>query len=116
MLELQKSQRKLAYHSGQSTQPMIRVKHRQFMPQAMPEKKRNGIALLHIQPYMLSNNTIDVDYLNNSIINIINGIYFIIHFIFIGFEIMVQDTLKNNFPLENILNFYFIFNISKLKP
>jgi hypothetical protein len=44
------------------------------------------------------------------------GFYFIIHFIFIGFEIMVQDTLKNNFPLENILNFYFIFNISKLKP
>jgi hypothetical protein len=55
------------------------------MPQAMPEKKRNGIALLHIQPYMLSNNTIDVDYLNNSIINIINGILFYHTFYFYWF-------------------------------
>ena len=63
--------------------------------------------------YMLSNNTFDGDYLNNSIINIINGILFIIHFIFICFGIMVQDNLKNNFLFKN--TFYFIFNTSKSK-
>jgi hypothetical protein len=39
------------------------------------------------------------------------GFYFIIHFIFIGFEIMVQNTFKNNFSLENILKIFFLFLI-----